>query len=78
MDVPKTNAVWPPTMRIHVSDQCEADAAWQMLNSVPDALFRPIELHLDGHGPLCLVVRAKNGDQSTVPVSAALPHSSLA
>jgi hypothetical protein len=62
-------------MRIHVADHCEADAAWRILNAVPDELFRPVELHIDGHGPACLVVRDENGDQTTAPVAAALAHS---
>jgi hypothetical protein len=38
-----------------------------MLTHVPDHDFRPVELHLDGHGILYTVIRAADGSQSSVP-----------
>lgn len=54
-------------IRLHVADHAEADAAWRMLSSVPDALFHPVQLHLDGYGPLYQVIRTPDGDQSAAP-----------
>jgi hypothetical protein len=78
MNVLKEPELQRSAMRIHVADYSEADAAWRMLNAVPDGLFQPVELHLDGYGPLCQVVRAGNGDQSIAPVAAAPVHTHLA
>ncbi len=64
-------------IRVGCANHNEADAAWRMLNAIPDALFQPVELHLDGHGPLCLVIRTENGDQSAAPVAAVPARSSL-
>lgn len=58
-------------IRIHVADHAEADAAWRMLCHVPDADWQPVELHLDGHGPLYQAVRTAAGDQTSVPHAAA-------
>jgi hypothetical protein len=38
-----------------------------MLNHVPDHLWRPVEVHLDGHGHLCTITRDHAGDQTTAP-----------
>lgn len=61
-------------IRIHVADHAEADAVWRMLCSVPDHLFQPVDLHLDGYGPLYQAVRTPDGDQSAAPPSAQLGH----
>lgn len=63
-------------IRIHAADHAEADAAWRMLATVPDAAFHPVELHLDGYGPLYQVVRTPDGDQSAAPPAAPLARSS--
>ena len=65
-------------IRVGCANHLEADAAWRMLDAVPDALFQPVELLIEGHRHGCLVVRAENGDQSAVPAVAGLAHSSLA
>lgn len=62
-------------MRLTVVDHAEADAAWRMLAAVPDDLFQPVEIHLDGRGLLWRVVRAADGGQISVPVAAQQGHS---
>lgn len=49
---------------IHCANHDEADAVWRMINAVPDEAFRPIELHLAGHGPLYQIIRTPSGDQT--------------
>ena len=58
-------------IRIHVANHAEADTAWRMLTHVPDADWQPVELHLDGHGPLYRMIRTRAGDQSAAPPAAA-------
>jgi hypothetical protein len=58
-------------IRIHVANHAEADAAWRMLTHVPDRDWQPIELYLDGHGPLYQAIRTEAGDQSATPPAAA-------
>lgn len=57
-------------LRLHCTDHAEADAAWRMLDHIPDHLWQPVELHLDGHGPLHTITRDQQGDQTTAPAVA--------
>jgi hypothetical protein len=41
-----------------------------MLDHIPDHLWQPVELHLDGHGPLHTITRDQQGDQTTAPAVA--------
>ena len=65
-------------MRLHVSDSAEADAAWRMLDAVPDDLFQPVELHISGLDLVLLITRAENGDQLAAPAAAGSGRSSPA
>ncbi len=63
----QSNCIEPMPLRLHCSDQADADAAWRMLNHIPDHLWQPVEVHLDGHGHLCTITRDHAGDQTTAP-----------
>lgn len=65
-------------IEIHCSTHADADATWRMLCAVPDALFRPVELHLNGHGLLYSVTRSATGDQTATQPGAQPAHSSQA
>jgi hypothetical protein len=64
-------------LRIHCSDQADADAAWRMLNHVPDHLWQPVEVHLDGRH-IHTITRDHAGDQTTVPAAVPLARTSPA
>ena len=54
-------------LRLHVTNNQEADAAWRMLNEVPCALFRPVEVHVEGLGLLWTIIRTPAGEQTSAP-----------
>ena len=54
-------------LRLHCSSPAQVDAIWRMLNHVPDDLWQPVEVHVDGHGPLHTIIRDQAGDQTTAP-----------
>mgnify|MGYP006267484601 CR=1 FL=1 len=53
-------------LKIHVANQTEADKAWRMLQHA-DEDIRDVELHLDGHGLLWLLLRDSEGEWKALP-----------
>lgn len=65
-------------IQIHCANHLEADTAWRLLAAVPNSVFTPVELHLNGFGFLYQVVRLDDGSQTAVRTAILPAHSSQA
>ena len=63
------------TLRLHTADWDEVNAAFAMLDHIPDQLWQPIDMYLDGYGPLYQVIRKPDGTLSTARLANPPGHS---